>query len=160
MSRKKIYFEREKGAPEPLCCTIRRRVRFCEVDAMAIMWHGHYAMLFEDVATELRRGCGLGYKDFFDAGLAAPIVKLCVDFHQPLLLDEIVTLTARMIWSDAARLNIEYEVLKEDGSLAATGCTVQLFVESDSRLPCFTVPDMLVSCRNMWRSDDVVTDFR
>ena len=119
---------------------------------MAVMWHGHYAVLFEEASTELRRRCGLGYGDFFEARILAPIVQLHVDYHQPLLLDELATVKASMIWSEAARLNIEYEIIKEDGTLAATGYTVQLFAEAESGLPCFTLPALLEQSREKWRN--------
>lgn len=151
MRRKKTYFKQEEGSPAPLVHCVKHRARFGEVDAMAVMWHGHYAVLFEEVSTELRRRCGLGYGDFFEARILAPIAQLHVDYHQPLLLDELATVKASMIWSDAARLNIEYEIMKEDGTLAATGYTVQLFAEAESGLPCFTLPAILEQSREQWR---------
>ena len=150
MRRKKQYFKREPGVPEPLLYSFQRRARFGEVDAMAVMWHGHYATLFEEASTELRRLCGLGYDDFFDAKVYAPIVQLHVDYFQSLLLDELFRVTARMFWSDAARINIEYEVHKEDGSLAATGYTVQLFSSALTGEPCYTMPKLLERQQERW----------
>ncbi|MDH3982161.1 MAG: hypothetical protein OES84_04590, partial [Kiritimatiellaceae bacterium] len=72
MRRKKKYFKRESNVPAPLEFSFQRRARFGEVDAMAVMWHGHYATLFEEASTELRRMCGLGYEDFFSAEVFAP----------------------------------------------------------------------------------------
>jgi len=155
MRRQKSYFKQEQNAPAPLVWSTRRRARFGEVDAMAVMWHGHYAVLFEEASTELRRRCGLGYGDFFATNIMAPIVQLHVDYHQPLLLDELATVKVSMIWSEAARLNLEYEVVKEDGTLAATGYTVQLFVEAETGLPCFTMPAMLERTRQKWRSGEL-----
>lgn len=152
--RRKHYFPREEGAPEPLRCAIRRRARFGEVDAMAVMWHGHYAVLFEEASTELRRLFGLTYEAFYEAGLRAPVVRLQVDYHQPLRLDELFTVTASMIWTEAARLNIEYEVLRSDGTVAATGCTVQLFTLASGE-PCFLVPPLLAQSRDRWIKGDL-----
>ena len=151
MRRKKTYFQRLEGAPAPLVYSLQRRVRFGEVDAMAVTWHGHYAVLFEEASTELRRLCGLTYEAFWEAGVRAPVVQLHVDYHQPLLLDELATVKASMIWTDAARLNVEYEVIKEDGTLAATGYTVQLFSLADTGEPCFTLPPLLEECQEKWR---------
>jgi len=86
---------------------------------MAVVWHGQYARIFETAATELRRICGMTYQAFFDAELYAPIVQLHVDYHSSLMLDELYSVTAKMVFSEAARINIEYTILKEDGSLAA-----------------------------------------
>ncbi len=151
MRRKKEYFKREPGPP-PLEYTFRRRARFGEVDAMAVMWHGHYAALFEEASTELRRMTGLGYEDFFEAEIYAPIVQLHVDYFKSLLLDELFTVKARMLWTDAARINTEYEVTKEDGTLAATGYTVQLFCSARTGEPCFTVPPLLEKRHDAWKA--------
>jgi acyl-CoA thioester hydrolase len=156
MRRKKIYFQRVENDPPPLVYSMQRRARFGEVDAMAVMWHGHYAVLFEEASTELRRRCGLGYGDFFEARIMAPIAQLHVDYHQPLQLDELATVKASMIWSEAARLNIEFEVVKENGTVAATGYTVQLFAETDTGLPCFTIPAMLEKTRQKWSNGEIL----
>ncbi len=116
---------------------------------MAVMWHGHYAVLFEEASTELRRTCGLTYEAFLEAGLRAPVVRFHVDYHLPLLLDELVTVTAALIWTEAARLNIEYEIRRDDDTLLATGYSVQLF-STPAGEACFITPPMLQRCRDNW----------
>ena len=147
------YFKQEEGAPKPLLCIVEHRVLFGEVDAMAIMWHGNYARLFEMASTELRRHIGLSYEDFFDAEVRAPIVQLHVDYKNPLVLDELAHIQARMIWSDAARLNIEYTVFKADGSIATTGNTVQLFTDAQGQ-PCWIMPDLLANTQRRWQAGE------
>lgn len=151
--RRRNYFKREEGAPSPLRCCVEYRALFGDVDAMAIVWHGNYARLFEIASTELRRHIGLSYEDFFVAKLRAPIVQLHVDYHQPLVLDETARIQAEMIWSDAARLNIEYTVFKEDESVAATGYTVQLFTD-ETGTPCWVMPDMLAQTQQRWKAGE------
>lgn len=145
------YFKRSDSDPAPLRVSVKRRVAFREVDAVAIVWHGRYASYFEDAATELRRACGLTYVDFRDAGLRAPIVQFHVDHHGPLLLDEEITVGASLIWSEAARLNTEYEVRKSGGAVAATGYSVQMLVEAATGEPCLSPPPLLRRCHERWR---------
>ena len=145
-------FEVLPGAPAPLRHTIRRRAMFREVDAMAIVWHGRYVEMFEDASTELRRLCGLSYEDFLRARLRAPVVQLHVEYGRPLLLDEEISIRASLIWTEAARINIEYAVLNRDGQTAATGWSVQLFTDADTGAPCLVTPPMLERCREQWRS--------
>lgn len=151
--RRQDYFKREEGAPASLRCTVEHRVLFGEVDAMAIMWHGNYARLFEMASTELRRKTGLSYEDFFVAEVRAPIVQLHVDYKKPLVLDEVARIQADMIWNDAARLNVECTVFKEDGSIAATGYTVQLFTDADG-VPFWILPDLLERSQQRWRAGE------
>ena len=116
---RKAYFETEPGAPAPLQWDVSRRVRFSEVDALGIVWHGRYAGFFEEASAELGRRCGLSYRDFYEAGLYAPIVQLHIDYFQPLRLDEEFAIRGRLHWCEGARLNSEYELIKVDGTLAA-----------------------------------------
>ena len=51
MRRKLRYFEDEEGAPAPVGIQIRRRIRFSEVDALGIAWHGRYPVFFEEAQT-------------------------------------------------------------------------------------------------------------
>jgi acyl-CoA thioester hydrolase len=145
------YFERGVGDPAPIEAEVRRRVLFGDADPMAVLWHGRYAALFEEASTELRRLCGLGYDEFHAGRLRAPVVQMHIDYHRPLRLDERAVVRARLVWTEAARLNIEYEVLRESGDVAATGFTVQLFIAEPSGEVCYVSPPMLTRCRERWR---------
>lgn len=148
------YFERIDGAPDPVAVSVKRRVTFSEVDAMAIVWHGRYALYFEDGSAELGRRCGLSYRDFYDAGLRAPIVTCHIEYFRPLQLDEEFTITAALIWDDGARLNTEYALYKEDGSLATSGYTVQVLTNYKTGEVCIVSPKLLETCRRRWRAGE------
>ena len=148
------YFEKNEGDPAPLNYVLERKIQFREVDAMGIVWHGHYISYFEEASTELRHQCGLSFQDFINAKVAVPIVQCHIDYRIPLYLDERVFVHAQMIWSDAARINIEYRIKKEDDSVAASGCTVQLFVDGQTRRPLYVLPPVLEQSRQRWVSGD------
>lgn len=147
--RKGGYFPIEPGSPAPVVARVSRRIRFGDVDPMGILWYGRYAHLFEDANDELGRRCGMSYADFQRERLGAPIVQFHVDyFASPVLGEEVVT-TGRLHWSPGARLNIEYEIHKESGQLAATGYTVQMFVDEQG-VPCLAPPPLQEACRRRW----------
>ncbi|NCC49819.1 MAG: acyl-CoA thioesterase [Spartobacteria bacterium] len=148
--RKNQTFKREPDAPASLKLTLSRRVNFREVDSMWIVWHGHYIAFFEEIATELRRRCGLSYQRFVEERLAVPIVQCHLDYRHPLLLDEEFTICAELLWTDAARINIEYTIYKADGSIAATGYTVQLFVDAQTNQPFYVPPPLFEETRQRW----------
>lgn len=148
--RKKNYFHQVADAPAPLTVEIRRRVRFNEADPMAVMWHGRYPLVFEEAAEELGRLCGLSYADYYEAGLRGPIVSLHIDYFQSLYLAEEYTVRASLIWTEGARLNTEFHIFKQDGTLATSAYTVQLFTDHLTAEPCLTSPAMLERCRQRW----------
>lgn len=148
------YFDLPADAPAPICKSISRRAQFCEIDALRIVWNGHYLAFFENAATELRRVCGLDYNDFIDYQIVAPIVQSHVDYHHPIYLDEEFRVTAMLVWTEAARLNIEYELRKGDDILVATGYTVQLFVDAKSNDIYYVKPDLLEACWQRGKTGD------
>jgi acyl-CoA thioester hydrolase len=152
--RKTSYFERIAGAPAPIVVDIRRRVRFNEADPMAIAWHGRYPLYFEEASEEIGRRCGLSYKDFFEAGLRAPIVDLHIDYYRPLFLDEEFTIRASLIWHDGAKLNTEFHLLKGDGTVATSGYTVQLFTDHRTGEACIISPELIERVRRRWRAGE------
>ena len=153
--KKEGYFERIKVAPLPVSIRIKRRVKFSEVDVMAIVWYGRYAEFFEEGGAALGEMCGLSYKDFYKANLRAPIVQFHIDYHQPFVLGEEFTICASFIWTEAARLNTEYKLLKKDGSIAVTGYTVQMFTDSATGKPCLVLPKLFERCRKKWKAGEL-----
>lgn len=152
MRRKKgNYFRCEKGDPAPLSVRLRRRVSFGEADPMGVLWHGRYAHYFEQANEELGRRCGMSYEDFRREKLRAPVVQFHVDYFASPVPGEEVTVVGRMVWNEGARMNLEYEILKDDGTLAASGYTVQMFVAETGR-PMLASPEILERCRERWVS--------
>lgn len=151
---RKTYFEREPGAPPPLRMKLERRVRFNEVDPMGIVWFGRYPLFFEEGAAELGRRCGLSYQDYIQAGIMAPVASVHVDYLTSLYLDEVFSIVTSMIWSDGARLNTEYELVKADGSLAARAYSVQVFINAVDRRVCLITPPLLERCRARWKAGE------
>jgi len=154
MRRKRTYFERLVGSPEPIIAEIKHRVSFSEADPMAILWHGRYPLLFEEASEALGRRCGLTYEAFYGSGLRVPVVEFHIDYYKPLYLNEEFTIRASIIWHEGSRLNIEYHLIKQDGSLATSGYTVQLFTDHKSGEPYIISPELLDQCRKRWKAGE------
>ena len=152
--RRKEYFQKLPGSPRPLSFSIKRRASFNEVDVMGIVWYGRYAIYFEEAQRELGRRCGLSYQDYFTAGLRAPIVALHIDYQQPIYLDEKFTVKASMVWSEGAKINTEYEIIKADGSLATRGYTIQVLVEAGAKEACVITPEFFERLRKRWQEGE------
>jgi acyl-CoA thioester hydrolase len=152
--KRKEYFKKATEDPHPLSLSIKRRASFNEVDVMGIVWYGRYAIYFEEAQRELCRCCGLTYQDYFSANLGAPIVAFHIDYQQPLYLDEEFTAKASMIWSEGAKINIEYEIIKADGSIATRGYTIQILVEQGSKQACIITPELIQRFRKRWQDGE------
>lgn len=128
MSRGKSpsYFETPPGAPAPLAVTVHRQVRYEEVDALAIVWHGRFVSFLEDGRAALGERYGLDYLTMYENRMLAPIVQMHIDYREPLRLAEKFQIIAELVWSESARMNFQYRIVGEKGNLSASAYTVQL----------------------------------
>lgn len=153
MSPRKAYFPSIDQAPSPLTASVRRRVRFEEVDAMRIVWHGRYVSYFEDARVALGRRYGISYSDFIEHQLPVPIKRLEIDYIKPLFFDEEFDVTAILHWSEAARINFEFRVVNAAGDIVCTGSSVQLMLDHDLSL-LFSPPPFYKSFLDKWRAGE------
>lgn len=109
------------------------RVRFQEVDALAVVWHGHYLAYFEAARDAFGRRYGLTYEDVRRAGYVVPLVHASVDYRAPARFGDVLTVTARLYPEAAARISFGYEVRAGERFLAS-GRTVQAFTDLDGTL--------------------------
>ena len=131
---KKRWFPNVENSPEPLSMVVERHVRFEDVDALGIVWHGRYPSYFEDARVALSARYGLGYMDFYDKGVIAPIKQMYVDYHQPLRFEDHFTIEGRWHWSEAARLNFEFILRNDQQQIVTTGYSVQMLLDSESNI--------------------------
>jgi acyl-CoA thioester hydrolase len=110
-------------------------VRFSEVDSMNIVWHGSYALYFEDAREEFGRVYGLSYQLYFKHECPAPLVKLKFKYVKPLLHGQRARVEITFRNTRAAKIVFDYEIyLAEDNSLIATGTSIQVFVDKNYNL--------------------------
>ncbi len=106
-------------------------VRFSEVDAMGIVWHGNFAKYMEDGRESFGRKFGLGYYDLYDQGLLVPIVNMNIDYKLPIKYGERIVIET--IWKNcaAAKIIFNYRILrKSDRALFMTAQTTQVFLNN------------------------------
>jgi acyl-CoA thioester hydrolase len=152
MRRRKTYFERIDGGPDAVRVRVERQVQLSEVDVLGIVWHGRYPAYFEQASEALGRKCGLTYGDYRSAGIGAPLVQFHIDYFRPLKLGEIFTTQASFIWTEAVRLNTEFEITGDDGACACTGFTTQLFIHLETGEPIWMPPELWERFVRRWQS--------
>lgn len=117
------------------------QVRFSEVDAMRVVWHGNYLKYFEDAREALGAEKNLDYLDIANKGYFVPIVRSEIDHLWPILYGSTVKVIARLYDSPAAKIIHEYEVWDMDeNKLSAKGHTIQVFVTHERNL-MLNIPD-------------------
>ncbi|MDR1524998.1 MAG: acyl-CoA thioesterase [Tannerella sp.] len=111
------------------------KVRFSEVDSMNIVWHGSYALYFEDAREEFGRVYGLSYQLYLENECPAPLVDLNFRYLKPLLYGQRARVDISFRNTRAAKVVFDYEIrLVEDDSLVTTGSSIQVFVDKEYNL--------------------------
>ena len=109
-------------------------VPFHDVDALRVVWHGHYYKYAELARTKLLRACGLDGEDLLKTGYGLYVVETKCRYVAPLRYGEEGRATA---WfKDVAnRLNIAFEITnRSTGGRAAKGHTILAFVDEAGEL--------------------------
>ncbi len=128
------YFKQEPSDPLPLEKSIFHTVRFHEIDAMKIVWHGHYVAMCEDARMALGDAVGLGYADFFKRGILLPVRQMHLDYLSPLAYGKTYEVKARLFYTEAVRLNVDFTILDEHKQIMTRGYSVQLLTDKNQQV--------------------------
>jgi len=110
-------------------------IRFSEVDSMNIVWHGSYALYFEDAREAFGEKYGLTYLEIFGNGFYAPLIELHFNFKKTLSYRRKARIDISFRNTEAAKIIFDYEIYDvEDDSLIATGYSVQVFLDKQYQL--------------------------
>lgn len=137
-----------------LSLAIPFRIRFSEVDAMRVVWHGSYVKYLEDAREAFGEKYGLSYDAYIDNGCFAPIVDMHLQYKRPLrygMHPEIV-ITYRP--TEAAKVVFDYEIRDTaTGEVMVTGHTLQVFMNTDYEL-LWDNPPFYEQWKKQWLIDE------
>jgi acyl-CoA thioester hydrolase len=130
--------------------TIEIAVRFSEIDAMNVVWHGNYVKYLEDGREAFGKKYGMSYLDFFKQEVMVPLVNIELDFKKPLRYDEKAIVEVRYMDCEAAKLIFEYTIYRSSNhEVVATAKTVQVFLNTKMEL-LLTFPDFFIEWKKKW----------
>jgi acyl-CoA thioester hydrolase len=109
--------------------TIQVVVAFHDVDALAIVWHGHYLKYLENARWALMDRLGYGYAAMAASGYSWPIIEAHVRYVRAAKFGDRLDVTASLIeWHN--RLAINYLITDSGtGTRVVRARTVQVAVE-------------------------------
>jgi acyl-CoA thioester hydrolase len=113
---------------------IKINVRFSEVDAMGVVWHGNYLKFFEDARESFGKKTGMSYLDIHKQGYVVPIVKSQLQYKTHISFGDEIEVVSRLIKSKAAKIVFYYEVWNlTTNKMSAEGLTEQVFLNNKTR---------------------------
>ncbi|HEY6360150.1 MAG TPA: thioesterase family protein [Vicinamibacterales bacterium] len=125
--------------------TSRVRVRYAETDRMGVVYYANYLVWFEVGRTEWLRETGWTYREMEQDGIALPVIEAHCEYRQPARYDDEIEIRTRAALLTSVRIRFDYEVLRADRTVVASGYTVHAALDATgrpSRLPA-RVTEML-----------------
>lgn len=119
------------------------KVPFHDVDAMEVVWHGHYVKYFELARCAVLDAIDYNYPQMRASGYAWPVVDLRLRYVRPARFGQELRATATIAeWEN--RLKIDYQIHDvATGERLTAGTTIQVAVELRTGEMCFASPPVL-----------------
>lgn len=119
-------------------------VRFYEVDAYGIVWHGHYIGWFEAGRNELTERFQMGPLQLKDKNLLAPVVEVSCQYKLPATYGDSLIVQTTMERTEVAKLIFHYRILhRESGKVLATGASTHVLTDLKGNL-LYRVPQEIL----------------
>ena len=119
----------------PLPFRVELDVRFPEVDAYRVVWHGNYVLYCELARNALCAAAGLTPAEALERGYRVPITRFDVSVRRPARLDDRLEVSCTLRPPETAKLEMDYQVRRlPDRLLLATGFTQQVILSPKDEL--------------------------
>jgi YbgC/YbaW family acyl-CoA thioester hydrolase len=138
--------------------TIEEHVRWSDVDRAGVIYYGQFMRFFEIAETELFRAVGLPYPEVFDRfDIWLPRVQIHFDFKKPLMLDDLIEVSAYVGRFGNRSLTLNFEVNKKgETDIVAEGHIVLACV-SRSTFTSVAIPQQIVERLRPYAADSALT---
>lgn len=117
-------------------------VRFNEVDAYQVAWHGHYVGWLEIGRMALAQRFGLDPFQLAELGLLGPVVQLELKYLRPARCNDALVIRTTLEPCETAQLIFLSEIIGPDGSRLASGRTVHALTDLAGTLQ-FRLPEQV-----------------
>jgi len=120
------------------------QVRFYEVDAYGVAWHGHYMGWFEAGRNDLTEQFQMGPFQLKEKNLLAPVVEVNCEFKFPATFGDSLIIQTTMERTEVAKLIFHYRVLhKGNGKVLAIGSSTHVLTDLKGNLLYRVPPEVL-----------------
>ncbi|ALX50538.1 hypothetical protein AOX59_04215 [Lentibacillus amyloliquefaciens] len=102
---------------------------------MGVVYHANYLVWFEIGRTKYIESLGLTYADMEKNNIVSPVVDAQINFKKPVRYGEKAFVETWLDSYDGIRTVYGYDILREDGVMAASGTTKHVIVDKESFRP-------------------------
>jgi acyl-CoA thioester hydrolase len=117
-------------------------VRFNEIDAYRVAWHGHYVAWMEIGRNALAGRFGLDAFQLVAEGYLGPVIGLELKFLRPARFNDQLSIRTTLQRTETATLKFVTTIVGPDGNKLATGMTTHALTDMDGVLQ-FQLPAVI-----------------
>lgn len=110
-------------------------IRYAETDQMGVVYHANYVIWLEIGRTQLIRDLGFSVTAFEEAGYVSPVMNVNISYKASLRYGNPAIVKTWVKSQDKLRTVYGYEILHEDGTVAATATTEHIIVKKENFRP-------------------------
>lgn len=138
--------------PEPPPHLVEIEVRFREVDAYGVVWHGHFIDWLEVARGRFAAHFGFDTQATLERGYRLPVVELAIEFRRPARCGDRVAIEVELEDDPRKVLAFRYRVRRAgERELLATARTVQVLQGADGALRLGWPPELMALREEMRR---------
>lgn len=104
-------------------------VRFNEIDAYRVAWHGHYVAWMEIGRNALARQFDLDAFQLTSVGFMGPVVALELKFLRPACFNDELVIRTTLCRTETATFKFVTTIVGPDGKKLATGTTIHALTD-------------------------------
>ena len=110
-------------------------IRYAETDQMGVVYHANYLVWMELGRTQLVKDLGFDYAGLEERGYLSPVLDLSVQYKKAMRYGQVATIRTWIHEHGKLRTTYAYEILHEDGSIAATGKSMHTLIQKENFRP-------------------------
>ncbi|AOV07766.1 acyl-CoA thioesterase [Sporosarcina ureilytica] len=110
-------------------------IRYAETDQMGVVYHANYLVWMEIGRTALIQDLGFTYAGLEKEGYLSPVTDLSIQYKAAMRYGQVATIRTWVETHGRLRTTYGYEILHEDGTVAATALSEHVLVKKDNFRP-------------------------
>jgi acyl-CoA thioester hydrolase len=124
-----------KGKKKMFVSEKQIEIRYAETDQMGVVYHANYVVWCEIGRTQLVKDLGFNYAGLEQSGYVSPVLDLSIQYKKAMRYGQTATVRTWIESHGRLRTTYGYEILHEDGSVAATAKSVHTLVHKETFRP-------------------------
>ncbi|KGR90303.1 hypothetical protein CD30_12075 [Ureibacillus massiliensis 4400831 = CIP 108448 = CCUG 49529] len=110
-------------------------IRYAETDQMGVVYHANYLVWMEIGRSQLVTDLGFNYAGLEERGYISPVLDLSIQYKKAMRYGQVATVRTWVDSHSKLKTTYGYEILHEDGSIAATAKSIHTLVKKENFRP-------------------------